>query len=146
MSYIYDILYNPDSTSLPGLGPAFPASFCPLMTFAKTAAFTAEQQQLARMAKALAHPARVAIIQLLASKKTCISGDIAAELPLSRTTVSQHLQELKALDLIRGQIDGLTVCYCLNTALLRQVQQQFAAFFDEASAEVACGPDEACAC
>jgi len=99
------------------------------MTYAKTAAFTEDQQQLARLAKALAHPARVAIIQFLASKQTCISGDIAAELPLSRTTVSQHLQELKALDLIRGEIDGLTVCYCLNTELLNKVHQQFTAFW-----------------
>ncbi|MFD1469762.1 ArsR/SmtB family transcription factor [Hymenobacter caeli] len=116
------------------------------MTYAKTAAFTADQQQLARVAKALAHPARVAIIQLLASKTTCISGDIAAELPLSRTTVTQHLQELKALDLIRGEIEGVTVCYCLNAELLRQVQQQFAAFFAAATAAPACGPAEACAC
>jgi ArsR family transcriptional regulator len=116
------------------------------MTYAKTAVFTEEQQQLARMAKALAHPARVAIIQLLASKQTCISGDIAAELPLSRTTISQHLQELKALDLIRGEIDGLTVCYCLNTELLRQVQQQFLAFFGEATAVPPCAPGDACAC
>jgi ArsR family transcriptional regulator len=117
-----------------------------LMTHAKTAAFTEEQQHLARVAKALAHPARVAIIQLLASKQTCISGDIAAELPLSRTTVFQHLQELKALDLIRGEIDGLTVCYCLNTELLRQVHQQFTAFFIEATTGSACGLDDACAC
>jgi DNA-binding transcriptional ArsR family regulator len=117
------------------------------VTFAKTTVFTDEQQQLARVAKALAHPARVAIIQLLASKTTCISGDIAAELPLSRTTVSQHLQELKALDLIRGEIDGLTVCYCLNTELLRQVRQQFLAFFDVATATDVCGPStDACAC
>jgi ArsR family transcriptional regulator, arsenate/arsenite/antimonite-responsive transcriptional repressor len=117
------------------------------MTYAKTAAFTEEQQQLARVAKALAHPARVAIIQFLASKQTCISGDIAAELPLSRTTVSQHLQELKALDLIRGEVEGLTVCYCLNTELLLQVQQQFTAFFVEATLGGAvCGPDDACAC
>jgi ArsR family transcriptional regulator len=116
------------------------------MTYAKTAVFTEEQQQLARMAKALAHPARVAIIQLLAGKQTCISGDIAAELPLSRTTISQHLQELKALDLIRGEIDGLTVCYCLNTNLLRQVQQQFLAFFSEATAVPPCAPGDACAC
>ena len=116
------------------------------MSSAKTAAFTTEQQQLARVAKALAHPARVAIVQLLASKTTCISGDIAAELPLSRTTVFQHLQELKALDLIRGEIDGLTVCYCLNTALLRQVQQQFLSFFEAAIASPACGPDEPCGC
>lgn len=114
------------------------------MTFAKTTAFTEEQQQLARVAKALAHPARVAIIQLLASKNTCISGDIAAELPLSRTTVSQHLQELKALDLIRGEIDGLTVCYCLNTELLRQVHAQFTSFFLEATPPGACAPDGSC--
>ena len=126
MSYIYDILHSA------------------LMTFAKTTAFTEEQQQLARVAKALAHPARVAIIQLLASKQTCISGDIAAELPLSRTTVSQHLQELKALDMIRGEIDGLTVCYCLNTELLRQVHQQFTAFFVEATAGSACAPGDTC--
>jgi len=116
------------------------------MTYAKTAAFTIEQQQLARVAKALAHPARIAIVQLLASKTTCISGDIAAELPLSRTTVTQHLQELKALDLIRGEIDGLTVCYCLNTELLRRVQQQFMAFFAEVTVGPVCGPDDACAC
>ena len=116
------------------------------MTYAKTTAFTQEQQQLARAAKALAHPARVAIIQLLASKHTCISGDIAAELPLSRTTVSQHLQELKALDLIRGEIDGLTVCYCLNTELLARVHQQFTAFFLEATTGATCDPADACAC
>jgi ArsR family transcriptional regulator len=116
------------------------------MTYAKTAAFTQEQQQLARVAKALSHPARVAIIQFLASRPTCISGDIAAELPLSRTTVSQHLQELKALDLIRGEIDGLTVCYCLNTELLGQVYQQFTSFFLEATASPACGPADACGC
>lgn len=116
------------------------------MTYAKLSGFTEEQQQLARLAKALAHPARVAIIQLLASKTTCISGDIAAELPLSRTTVSQHLQELKALGLIRGDIDGLTVCYCLNTELWRQAQQQFAVFFAQATATAACGPADACGC
>ncbi|MCB2379047.1 metalloregulator ArsR/SmtB family transcription factor [Hymenobacter sp. BT635] len=116
------------------------------MTYAKTSEFTQEQQELARVAKALAHPARVAIIQLLASRQTCISGDIAAELPLSRTTVSQHLQELKAVDLIRGEIEGLTVCYCLNTELLRRVHQQFTGFFVEATSNGACGPDAGCAC
>ena len=128
MSYVCDILLR-----LP-------------MSLAKTTAFTTGQQQLARVAKALAHPARVAIVELLASKTTCISGDIAAELPLSRTTVFQHLQELKALGLIRGEIDGLTVCYCLNTELLAQVRQQFLAFFDAATANPACGPADACDC
>ncbi|MCC3158669.1 metalloregulator ArsR/SmtB family transcription factor [Hymenobacter sp. 15J16-1T3B] len=103
------------------------------MTYAKLTEFTEAQQQLARVAKALSHPARVAIIELLAARKTCISGDIAAELPLSRTTVSQHLQELKAAGLIRGDIDGLTVCYCLDTELLARVQRQFAGFFEQAT-------------
>jgi ArsR family transcriptional regulator len=114
------------------------------MTYAKKEAFTTDQQQLARVAKALAHPARVAIIQLLAAKTTCISGDIAAELPLSRTTVTQHLQELKSVGLIRGDIDGLTVCYCLNMELLRAAQTQFLAFFDAATRTEVCGPGSAC--
>lgn len=116
------------------------------MAYAKTTEFTAEQQRLAKLAKALAHPARVAIIQFLASKKTCISGDIDAELPLSRTTVAQHLKELKELDLIRGEIEGVTVCYCLNTELLHQVQQQFTSFFVEVTVGSRCGPGDACAC
>lgn len=116
------------------------------VSHAKTTAFTAEQQQLARVAKALAHPARLAIVELLASKTTCISGDIAAELPLARTTVFQHLQALKAVDLIRGEIDGLTVCYCLHTELLRQVRQQFLAFFDAAVASPAADAADACDC
>lgn len=115
------------------------------MTYAKLTEFTADQQQLARLAKALAHPARIAIVQLLAERQTCISGDIAAELPLSRTTVSQHLQELKSVGLIKGDIDGLTVCYCLNTELFQQVQQQFAAFFQVAATPAAgCAPSCDC--
>ena len=116
------------------------------MTYAKTAAFTADQQQLARLAKALAHPARVAIIELLARQTTCISGDIAAELPLARTTVTQHLQELKAVGLIRGEVEGLTVCYCLDTPLLAQAQALFAGLFAQVPAAPVCGPEDACAC
>ncbi len=116
------------------------------MTYAKTAVFTDAQQQLARLAKALAHPARVAIVELLASRTTCISGDIAAELPLARTTVTQHLQELKAAGLIRGDVDGLTVCYCLNTELLSRARGLFAGLFAQVPAAPVCGPGDACAC
>ncbi|WP_068839431.1 ArsR/SmtB family transcription factor [Pontibacter akesuensis] len=84
------------------------------MTFTKATAFTQEQQEVARIAKVLSHPARVAILQHLAETKTCISGDISNALPLSRTTVSQHLQELKNAGLIKGEINGLTVCYCID--------------------------------
>ncbi|ARS35266.1 ArsR/SmtB family transcription factor [Pontibacter actiniarum] len=84
------------------------------MTYTKATAFSMEQQEVARLAKVLSHPARIAILQHLAETKTCISGDISNALPLSRTTVSQHLQELKSAGLIKGEIDGLTVCYCID--------------------------------
>lgn len=86
------------------------------MTYAKTESFTEEQQVIARVAKALSHPARVAILQHLAAVGNCISGDIALELPLARATVSQHLQELKAAGLIKGTIDGQRICYCIDPA------------------------------
>ncbi len=96
--------------------------------YAKTTEFDEQQQQLAKYAKLLSHPARIAIIQLLASKQTCISGDIANELPLSRTTVSQHLQELKNADLIKGTIDGVTICYCLNLVEFEKMKHFFEHF------------------
>lgn len=98
--------------------------------YAKTSEFDLSQQELAQIAKVLCHPARLAIIQLLAQRQECIVGDIAQEFPfLSRTTVSQHLQELKNAGIIQGEIDGVRVCYCLNHAVLSRVAGQFATFF-----------------
>lgn len=71
-------------------------------------------QHLARLAKALAHPARVAIIRLLVRHDGCIVGDIVDELPLAQSTVSQHLKQLKKAGLIRGDVDGPRVCYCVE--------------------------------
>ena len=96
---------------------------------AKTSEFGTDLQDLAQAAKLLSHPARIAIIKLLAEKKTCISGDIANELPLSRTTVSQHLQELKNAGLIRGDISGLNVNYCLNVERWTDIKAQFESLF-----------------
>lgn len=90
--------------------------------FAKTEAFSEEQQEIARFAKLLCHPARVAILQHLAACKTCYSGDIAAELPLSRTTVSQHLTELRNGGLIKGEISGNNICYCINPEVFERMQ------------------------
>jgi len=70
--------------------------------------------QLARLAKALAHPVRVAIIRLLVHRDGCIVGDIVAELPLAQSTISQHLKQLKRAGLVRGDIDGPRVCYCVE--------------------------------
>jgi ArsR family transcriptional regulator len=106
--------------------------------FAKTEAFDETQQEIARLAKLLAHPARVAILQHLARTKTCISGDIAQELPLSRTTVSQHLQELKNGGLIQGTIDGLTICYCIEPDAFARAQALLTEFFTTTNDHLTC--------
>jgi ArsR family transcriptional regulator, arsenate/arsenite/antimonite-responsive transcriptional repressor len=105
---------------------------------AKTKAFEPALQDLALMAKLLAHPARIAIITLLAEKKSCISGDIAQELPLSRATVCQHLQELKNAGLIKGDINGLYVNYCLDAEKWAAVRQQFESFFLATNQHIHC--------
>lgn len=103
------------------------------MTFSKLQNFTEDQQLLARIAKALSHPARIAILQYLSSQKSCISGDISREIPLSRTTVSQHLQELKAAGLIDGEVTGIKVCYCINAEMLLKCRQLLEYFLNTIS-------------
>jgi DNA-binding transcriptional ArsR family regulator len=80
----------------------------------KSEAFSVKENRIAMYARALAHPARVAILKLLADKAACQCGDIVEELPLSQSTVSQHLKELKEAGLIKGEIEGVKVCYCVN--------------------------------
>jgi DNA-binding transcriptional ArsR family regulator len=84
------------------------------MVATKNEEFTVKDNKIALYAKALSHPARVAILQLLLKKQACICGDIVDEIPLSQSTVSQHLKELKEAGLITGEIDGKKVCYCIN--------------------------------
>ena len=81
---------------------------------AKKELFSNELQETSALFKALGHPARLAILKYLAETRVCITGDISNELPLSRTTVNQHLKELKVLNLIKGEIEGVKVNYCLN--------------------------------
>jgi len=92
------------------------------MVYAKTQLFDAELQTSAELFKALAHPARLAILKYLAETKTCITGDFADELPLSRTTVNQHLKELKDAGLIVGTIEGAKTCYCLNFKKVKELE------------------------
>jgi DNA-binding transcriptional ArsR family regulator len=80
----------------------------------KTEHFSEQQNQVANLAKALGHPARIAILEYLISVNTCICGDIVNELPLAQPTVSQHLKELKNVGLIKGNIEGNAVCYCID--------------------------------
>lgn len=92
----------------------------------KTDHFTNKQNAIAILAKALGHPARVAIIDYLLKVDTCICGDIVNELPLAQPTVSQHLKELKNAGLIKGDIEGNTICYCINEKALEKLQSYFA--------------------
>lgn len=93
------------------------------MGLTKTEDFTLEQNELAAMAKALGHPARIAILQYLIQRKSCMCGDIVEELPLSQSTVSQHLLELKKAGLIQGSIDGPRVCYCIEPKAWQRIKE-----------------------
>ncbi|HEY4652270.1 MAG TPA: metalloregulator ArsR/SmtB family transcription factor [Pontibacter sp.] len=93
------------------------------MLAAKPKEFTETDIVVARYAKALAHPARIAILRVLLERKACICGDIVEELPLSQSTVSQHLKELKEAGLIKGDIDGKKVCYCIDENAWQHAQQ-----------------------
>jgi DNA-binding transcriptional ArsR family regulator len=84
------------------------------MGASKSHEFTAKENRIANYAKALAHPARIAILKYLADKNACQCGNIVDELPLSQSTVSRHLKDLKEAGLIKGEIDGAKVCYCIN--------------------------------
>ena len=99
--------------------------------YAKTQLFDAELQISAELFKALAHPARLAILKYLAETKTCITGDFADELPLSRTTVNQHLKELKNAGLIVATVNGVKTCYCLNLSKMKELKSLSSVFFDE---------------
>ncbi len=91
----------------------------------KTEHFTTQQNEMAILAKALGHPARIAIIEYLLSVDTCICGDIVNELPLSQPTISQHLKELKTAGLIRGNIEGNAICYCIAEDVWQKMQTYF---------------------
>jgi ArsR family transcriptional regulator, arsenate/arsenite/antimonite-responsive transcriptional repressor len=84
------------------------------MGLTKTALFTEDQNHMADLFRALGHPARIAIIEYLLKTKSCVCGDIVSELPLSQPTVSQHLKELKSVGLIKGSIEGNSICYCID--------------------------------
>ncbi len=101
------------------------------MTYSKKEIFNTEHQELAQIAKALSHPARIAILEYLAEKNVCISGDITNEIPLSRTTVSQHLQELKNVGLIKGSVSGKNVNYCICGDKAEQVFNMFNNFLNK---------------
>ena len=100
------------------------------MGISKTNLFTDQQNEFAQLAKVFGHPARLAIIDHLLKANTCICGDLVQELGLAQATISQHLRELKKMDIIQGNIEGNAVCYCINAEKWHQVREVFITFFD----------------
>lgn len=96
-----------------------------VMGTTKTDLFTSQQNEIAILLKAIAHPARIAILEYLVKVDTCICGDIVNELPLAQPTVSQHLKELKNAGLIKGSIEGTSICYCVDKTTLTRIQTYF---------------------
>ena len=96
-----------------------------VMAITKAKLFDKNQKRTAELMKALGHPARIAIIELLAERDTCICGDITEELPLAQSTVSQHLKALKTAGIIKGEIDGVRVCYCLDEKGIKEINERF---------------------
>ena len=104
--------------------------------------YSIDNEQLARFAKAMGHPARITILQFLASLDCCYFGDIHNELPISKATVSQHLKELKDAGLIQGEIETPKVKYCINKENWEKAQQFFTVFFEVKKEKAACcSPD-----
>ncbi|MEN9569630.1 MAG: hypothetical protein RL172_861 [Bacteroidota bacterium] len=101
------------------------------MAIHKKQAFEAKEQELAEFAKALAHPARIAILKVLAQKNECICGEIVEVLPLAQSTVSQHLKELKNAGLINGTVDGPRSCYCINWKAFEAFMGEFSFLFNK---------------
>jgi DNA-binding transcriptional ArsR family regulator len=104
----------------------------------KTDLFTKQQNDIAGMAKAIAHPARVAILQYLVKKNACVGGDLVEELGLSQPTTSQHLKELKNAGIIQGTVEGTSVCYCINARVWKQYKELFNSFFKDVNPEGNC--------
>jgi predicted transcriptional regulator len=108
------------------------------MGLTKTEIFTDEQNKLALLLKAMAHPARIAILQHIVKSNTCICGDLVEELGLAQATISQHLKELKTVGLIQGTIEGVSVCYCINPPVWNELKNQMSGFFASYDLKATC--------
>ena len=101
------------------------------MGLTKSEIFTDTQNRIAAFAKAIGHPARVAILQQLFKTDSCICGDLVDEIGLAQPTISQHLRELKTLGLIQGSIEGTRVCYCIDTKAWKAMKEELKVFLDQ---------------
>ena len=107
----------------------------------KTASFSEESNTLAAMAKALSHPARIEILKFLLKAESCVCGDIVSALPLSQSTVSQHLKALKDSGIVKGSISGPNVCYCIDPLVWSTFGNLLSAFFNQKPLDLNCEPN-----
>lgn len=101
------------------------------MGLIKSEIFTPSQNQVSNYARVLAHPARIAILQYIFSQKSCICGDLVEEIGLAQSTISQHLKELKNSGLIKGNIEGTSVCYCIDSNAWKSMTDILSTFFHQ---------------
>jgi predicted transcriptional regulator len=101
------------------------------MGLTKSDLFTKQQNEIAAMAKAIAHPARIAILQYLLKKNVCVTGLLVEELGLAQATTSQHLKELKNAGIIQGTVEGASICYCIDPKVWKRYKQVFNVFFKD---------------
>jgi len=99
------------------------------MGITKSSIYTEEQNQVAAYAKVLGHPARIAILQELIECKTCVCRDLVDEIGLAQATISQHLKELKQAEIIQGEVEGTSVCYCINEKKWNELKNIFSCLF-----------------
>lgn len=109
------------------------------MGITKSNLFSHDQNELANMAKAIGHPARIAILQHLLQSNQCINSDLVKELGLAQATISQHLKELKSHGIIQGTVEGTSMCYCINGEVWQALRNNFLEMFDQFKPEQGCG-------
>ena len=107
----------------------------------KTSSFSEESKTLAEIAKALSHPARIEILKFLLKAESCVCGDIVSTLPLSQSTVSQHLKALKDSGIVKGSISGPNVCYCIDPLVWSTFSVLLSAFFNQKPLDLSCEPN-----
>lgn len=101
------------------------------MGITKTQIFTENQNDLAQLFKVLGHPARVAILQYISKQNACICNDLVEEIGLAQATISQHLKELKSIGLLKGEVEGKSMCYCINLTQWTELQNKLNSFFNK---------------
>ncbi len=112
-----------------------------LITNNKSKEFCIDKQRIAQYCKVLSHPARIAIIELLAEHKEIRTGNISEYLPIARTTVTQHLKELRKIGIIQGEIDGLKIHYCLDSKRLKEIRSEINQLFEKSINDYVCRCD-----